>query len=126
MALQTKYHFDGNIERHKARLVIQGDRQQKGIDYEETFTPVAIMTTVRSILAVAAIKGWHLCQLDVTNVFLHGELEEEVYMKLPQGYKGEGEPSLCASNAHNNVLFPPTTVCKLNKSLYGLKQAPRK
>ena len=83
------------------------------------------MTTVRSILIVAAIKGWHLCQMDVTNAFLHGELDEEVYMKLRQGYRGEGEPILCASTTPSIVYLPPQTVCKLHKSLYGLKQAPR-
>jgi len=122
---KTKYHPDGSIERHKARLVIQGYKQKKGIDYEETFAPVAKMTTVRSVLAVAAIKGWHLYQMDVTNAFLHGELDEEIYMKLPQGYKGDGEPILCASHNPIAATFPPHTVYCLHKSLYGLKQAPR-
>jgi len=81
------------------------------------------MTIVRLVLAVAAIKGWYLCQMDMTNAFLHGELEEEVYMKLPHGYRGVGEPPLCASKTPNSVSFPPQIVCKLNKSLYGLKQA---
>ena len=83
------------------------------------------MTTVRSVLAVAAIKGWYLCQMDVTNAFLHGDLAEEVYMKLPPGYRGEGEPIVCADTSSPVLSFPPHTVCQLHKSLYGLKQAPR-
>jgi len=91
---KTKYRSDGTIDRHKARLVIQGFSQQKGIDYEETFAPVAKMATVRTILAVTAMKQWFTCHMDVTNAFLHGDLDEEVYMKLPKGYRGKGEPVL--------------------------------
>jgi len=63
--------------------------------------------------------------MDVTNAFLHGDVEEEVYMKLPQGYRGEGELILYANKSSSMAYFPPQTVCKLHKSLYGLKQAPR-
>ena len=104
----VKYKSDGTVERYKARLVAKGYTQTYGIDYQETFAPVAKMNTVRVILSLAVNLDWPLRQFDVKNAFLHGELTEEVFMDPPQGFTlEEGK------------------VCRLKKALYGLKQSPR-
>uniref|UniRef100_A0A2N9HZ71 CCHC-type domain-containing protein n=2 Tax=Fagus sylvatica TaxID=28930 RepID=A0A2N9HZ71_FAGSY len=105
---KIKTKSDGSIERYKARLVAKGYAQEYGIDYEETFAPVARITSVRSLLAIAVVHQWPLFQMDVKNAFLNGDLTEEVYMQAPPGY------SDC-----------PDKVCLLRRALYGLKQAPR-
>jgi hypothetical protein len=78
---KVKHNADGSVSKYKARLVAKGYAQNYGIDYEETYSPVAKMTIVRAIIAMATAKGWSLHQMDVKNVFLHGDLQEKVYME---------------------------------------------
>jgi hypothetical protein len=96
--------------RNKSRLVAQGYSQKEGIDYEETFSPVACLEAIRILLAFAMAKGFKLFQMDVKSVFLNGVIEEEVYVKQPPGFESEKYPH---------------RVYRLKTALYGLKQAPR-
>ncbi|RVW71473.1 Retrovirus-related Pol polyprotein from transposon TNT 1-94 [Vitis vinifera] len=101
---------DGNVDRYKAQLVAKGFTQSYGIDYQETFAPVAKLNTVHVLLSLAANLDWSLHQLDVKNAFLNGDLEEEVYMDIPAGLE---------TTSNFNKVY------RLRKSLYGLKQSPR-
>ncbi|RVW67125.1 Retrovirus-related Pol polyprotein from transposon TNT 1-94 [Vitis vinifera] len=106
---RIKNEHDGS-KRYKARLVVKGFQQKEGIDYTEIFSPVVKMSTIRLVLGMVAVENLHLEQLDVKTAFLHGDLEEDLYMIQPEGFIVQGQENL---------------VCKLRKSLYGLKQAPR-
>jgi hypothetical protein len=98
------------VERYNARLVARGFTQTYGVDYNKTFAPVAKFTSIRCILALAALEDMEIHQMDVKTTFLNGKLEEEIYMEQLQGFVHQGGEHL---------------VCKLHKSLYGLKQSPR-
>lgn len=112
---KIKFHSDGSIERYKARLVAKSFTQQKGVDFNDTCSPVCKLTSVKLLLAVFAIYGFSITKLDISNAFLNGDLDEEIYMRLPPGYY----------STRTGISLPPNAVCKLKKSLYGLKQASR-
>ena len=107
---KKKIGADGKVETYKTRLVAKGYRQKEGIDYGETFSPVAMIKSIRILLAIAAYYDYEIWQMDVKTVFLNGELKEEVYMTQPEGF---------TSMSDHNI------VCKLQRSIYGLKQASR-
>jgi hypothetical protein len=98
------------VTRNKARLVAKGYAQVAGLDFEETFAPVARLESIRILLAYAAHHSFRLFQMDVKSAFLNGPIKEEVYVEQPPGFEDERYPN---------------HVCKLSKALYGLKQAPR-
>ncbi|KAL0313120.1 UNVERIFIED_CONTAM: Retrovirus-related Pol polyprotein from transposon RE1 [Sesamum radiatum] len=105
---KTKLRADRTVERNKARLVAKGFNQIAEVDYFDNFSPVVKTVTVRLFLTLAAAYGWPVHQLDVNNAFLHGHLDEELYMTPPEGYGTQ-----------------LGLVCKLESSIYGLKQASR-
>ncbi|GKA21190.1 putative reverse transcriptase domain-containing protein [Tanacetum coccineum] len=108
---KIKYKSSGDIDRYKARLVVKGFNQKKSIDFDQTFSPVVKMRTVRCVIALSITNNWPLFQLDVNNTFLYGNLDEDIYMTIPKGFSSKDNKN---------------KVCKLVKSLYGLKQALRK
>ena len=105
-----KYDANGVFKKHKSRLVANGKSQEEGVDFSETFSPVVKLATIRSVLHVALANHWQINQLDVQNAFLHGNLDEDVYMFQPPGFVDKNKTDY---------------VCKLKRALYGLKQAPR-
>ena len=109
---KTKVNSAGQVVRYKARLVVQGFTQQEGVDYFDTYAPVATITSVRTVLAAAAFHDWELEQLDVDTAFLNAPVEEDIYAAIPLGYQ---EPTPSGEQL----------VYKLRRSLYGLKQSPR-
>ena len=108
--LPCKYLFKIKENKPKVRLVALGCRQSDGIYYKETFARVVTLTTIRMILAIASHLDWVLEQMDVVTAFLNGDLDEDVFMSVPEGLSSD---------------LTKSKVCKLRKSLYGLKQSPR-
>ena len=102
-------HDDEKLLKYKARLVVKGFGQKQGIDFDEIFSPIVKMCSIRVILGFTTSMNLELEQLDVKIAFLHGDLDEEILMEQPKGFKVKGKENM---------------VCKLKKSLYGLKQAP--
>ncbi|KAG8491216.1 hypothetical protein CXB51_014346 [Gossypium anomalum] len=107
---RAKFNADGSLNKHKARLVVKGYSQQYGINFEETFAPVARLDTIKLLLSLAAQKQWRIHQLDVKSAFLNGYLKEEIYVEQPDGFQIQG---------HEDKVY------RLKKAMYGLKQAPR-
>ena len=105
----VKVNPDGSIARLKTRLVAKGYAQIYGVDYFDTFSSVAKLTSIRLFISLVATHGWDLHQLDIKNAFLHGNLAEKVYMEQSPGFVPQGEIG---------------RFCRLHKSLYGLKQSP--
>ena len=106
---KAKTKDDGTIERYKARLVAQGFSQRIGVDYDDTFSPVATMTTIRTIIGLKALQ-WHVPQLDVDTAYLNANLDVDLYITQLKGFETEGDQSQ-----------GEPTVCKLKKAIYGLK-----
>ena len=109
MVIKNKFNADGSFQCHKARLVTKGFSQTVGYDYTDTYSPVVKPVTIHLVLSHAISHHWPIHQIDVNNVFLNGDLNEDVYMTQPPGFTSTS----------------PHLVCKLHKALYGLKQAPR-
>ncbi|KAJ9556290.1 hypothetical protein OSB04_010904 [Centaurea solstitialis] len=107
---KKKTDMDGNVHTFKARLVAKGFTQTHGIDYDETFSPVAMLKSIRILMAISAYFDYEIWQMDVKTAFLNGKLTEDVYMQQPEGFVDPKNPN---------------KVCKLLKSIYGLKQASR-
>ena len=106
---KRKIGVDGKLETFKARLVAKGFRQRQGVDYEESCSPVAMLKSIRILLAIVAHSNYEIWQLDVKTAFLNGYVEEEIFMEQPKGFESKESSKLC----------------KLHRSIYGLKQASR-
>ena len=103
---KSKHKADGSIDKFKARLVAKGYSQQEGIDFEETYAPVAKLNNIILLVALATKHNWRIHHFDVKSAFLNGDLKEEVYLVHPEGFMQKGQEKL---------------VCRLKKAIYGLK-----
>ena len=106
---KKKMKADGFIDKYKAKLVIKGYEQKEGLDYFDTYSSVTRISSIRMLIAIAAIHNLEIHQMDVKTAFLNGDLDEEIYMEQPEGFVVPGQEK---------------KVCRLVKSLYGLKKAP--
>ena len=106
---KKKMKEDGSIDKYKARLVIKGYKQKEGLDYFDTYSPVTRISSIRMLIAIAAIHNLEIHRMDVKTAFLNGDLDEEIYMEQPEGFIVPGQEK---------------KVCRFVKSLYGLKKAP--
>ena len=107
---KVKHVTDESVEKYKARFMAKGFSQKEGIDYEETFAPIARYSSIQTIISLADEMGWRVHQMDIKTAFLHRVIKEEVYIEQPKGFDVENRE---------------THVCRLHKALYGIKQAPR-
>lgn len=110
LTIKRKLKPDGSIDKYKVGLVVKGFRQREGIDYFDIYAPIARMTTIWILMALASVHGLIIPQMDVKTSFLHGDLEKKIYMDQTEGFVASGNK---------------WKICKLVKSICGLKQAPR-
>jgi hypothetical protein len=107
---KIKHAAYGRIKKFKVRFVVRGFSWKEGVDYDKTFSPVVSYTSIRIVMSLVSLMGWKIHQMDVKTTFLHGIIEEDVYIEQPQGFEVNGKE---------------THVCRIKRALYGLKQAPR-
>lgn len=134
VVLRNKYLADGSFDKKKARVVTRGFSQRPGIDFHDTFTSVARLSSLRMLVAVSAMMNMSISQLDIASAYLHGEIDDEVYMEAPQ-FLEEMLKRIIADTIDEEMLRKAEIMlshyrrgrktCRLRKALYGLRQAGR-